>query len=43
MGPGSPDVIYCYGCAAAEKAKGVSSGETVELKMLDGYYNFVNA
>jgi hypothetical protein len=42
MGPGSPDVVYCYGCAPAEKAKGIAAGETVELKMPGGgFYDFV--
>jgi hypothetical protein len=42
MGPGSPDVVYCYGCAPAEKEKGIASGETVDLKMPGGgFYDFV--
>lgn len=42
MGPGSPDVVYCYGCAPDEKEKGIAAGETVSLKMLGGgYYDFV--
>jgi hypothetical protein len=43
MGLSSPDIIYCYGCAPAEKAKGISAGESVELKMLAGYYDFVKS
>jgi hypothetical protein len=42
MGPGSPDVVYCYGCAPEEKEKGIAPGESVDLKMLGGgYYDFV--
>jgi hypothetical protein len=42
MGPGSPDVVYCYGCAPAEKAKGIADDEVVDLKMLGGgFYDFV--
>lgn len=42
MGPGSPDVVYCYGCAAAENAKGIAAGESVDLKMIgDAFYDFV--
>ena len=43
MNPGSPDVIYCYGCAPAEKEKGIESGDAVDLKMIGGgaYYDFV--
>lgn len=42
MGPGSPDVVYCYGCAPDEKAKGIAAGETVDLKMIGGgFYDFV--
>lgn len=42
MDHSSPDIVYCYGCAAAEKAKGVSPGEVVELKMLGGgFYDWV--
>jgi hypothetical protein len=42
LGPGSPDVVYCYGCAAEQKAKGIAAGEVVELKMIGGgFYDFV--
>lgn len=42
MGPGSPDVVYCYGCAPDEKAKGIAAGEAVDLKMPGGgFYEFV--
>ena len=42
FGPGSPDVVYCYGCAPDEKAKGIANGEAVDLKMPDGgFYDFV--
>jgi hypothetical protein len=42
MDHSSPDVVYCYGCAPTEKVKGVSAGETVELKMLGGgFYDWV--
>ena len=42
--PGSPQVIYCYGCAEVEREKGIAPGETVELKMPGGdFYNFVVA
>lgn len=42
MGPGSPDVVLCYGCAAAEKEKGPLPGDVVELKMLGGdFYDWV--
>lgn len=44
MGPGSPDIVYCYGCALDEKAKGIAPNESVDLKMLgDGYYDFVKS
>ena len=44
MGPGSPDVVYCYGCAAAEKAQGIATGEAVDLKMPGGgFYDFVKS
>lgn len=44
MGPGSPDVVYCYGCAPDEKAKGIAVGETVDLKMIGGgFYEFVKS
>jgi hypothetical protein len=44
MGPGSPDVVYCYGCAAAEKHKGIAAGEAVDLKMIGGeFYDFVKS
>jgi hypothetical protein len=42
MGSGSPDVVYCYGCAPDEKAKGIAAGESVDLKMPGGgFYDFV--
>ena len=42
IGPGSPDIVYCYGCAPAEKAKGIPAGEAVDLKMpAGGFYDFV--
>lgn len=42
FGPESPDVVYCYGCTAEQKAKGIAAGESVELAMLGGdYYDFV--
>ena len=42
IGPGSPDVVYCYGCAPEEMAKGIAAGESVELKMPGGgFYDFV--
>jgi hypothetical protein len=42
MDHSSPDIVYCYGCAPAERAKGVSPGEVVELKMLGGgFYDWV--
>lgn len=42
FGPGSPDVVYCYGCDPAQKAKGIAAGEVVDLKMLGGgFYDFV--
>lgn len=42
LGQGSPDIVLCFGCAAAEKEKGVSPGEIAELKMLGGgFYNWV--
>ena len=42
FGPGSPDVVYCYGCAPEEKAKGIANGEAVDLKMPGGgFYDFV--
>jgi hypothetical protein len=44
MGPGSPDVVYCYGCARAEKAKGIAAGEAVDLRMIgDEFYDFVKS
>jgi hypothetical protein len=40
----SPDLTFCYGCAPAEKEKGVSPGEVVELKMLGGeFYDWVRS
>jgi hypothetical protein len=44
MDHASPDVVYCYGCEASEKAKGVSPGEVVEVKMLGGgFYDWVKS
>jgi hypothetical protein len=44
MDHASPDIVYCYGCAASEKAKGISAGEVVELKMLGGgFYDWVKS
>jgi hypothetical protein len=44
LGPGSPDVVYCYGCELAEKAKGIAAGEAVDLKMIGGeFYDFVKS
>ena len=36
----SPDVVFCYGCAGAEKDKVVMPGEVVELKMLGGGFYY---
>jgi hypothetical protein len=42
MSNASPDVVYCYGCAAAEKQKGMMPGEEAELKILGGgFYDWV--
>lgn len=42
FGPGSPNVVYCYGCAPEERAKGIADGEAVDLKMPGGgFYEFV--
>lgn len=42
LGPGSPDVVFCYGCAPDQKEKGIAAGESVDLKMIGGgYYDFV--
>lgn len=42
LGPGSPDVVYCYGCAPAESAQGIAANESVDLKMIGGgFYDFV--
>jgi hypothetical protein len=42
LGPGSPDIVLCFGCAAAEKEKGLSPGEIAELKMPGGgFYEWV--
>lgn len=44
MDHSSPDVVYCYGCVTSEKAKGISPGEAVELKMLGGgFYDWVKS
>jgi hypothetical protein len=38
----SPYVVFCYGCALAEKEKGVKPDETVALRMLGGsFYDWV--
>jgi hypothetical protein len=40
----SPDVVFCYGCEAAEKEKGVMPGEVVELKILGGdFYDWIKS
>jgi hypothetical protein len=40
----SPDMVFCYGCAAAENEKGVMPGEVVELKMLGGdFYDWIKS
>ncbi len=40
----SPDIPLCYGCAAAEKEKGIVPGESVELKMLGGgFYDWLRS
>jgi hypothetical protein len=33
-----PDIVYCYGCAPAERVVGVMPGKVVELKMLGGEF-----
>ncbi|MEK6283662.1 MAG: hypothetical protein AABN95_25185 [Acidobacteriota bacterium] len=39
----SPDVVFCYGCALAEKER-LMPGEVVELKMLGGeFYDWVRS
>lgn len=44
MSHGSPDIVFCYGCATAEKEKGLNAGEDVEFKMLDGgFYDWVRS
>ena len=44
ISPGSPDVVYCYGCAPDEKAKGIAAGDAVDLKMIGGgFYDFVKS
>jgi hypothetical protein len=44
MGSGSPDIVFCYGCAAPEKEKGFMPGEVVELKMPGGgFYDWVRS
>jgi hypothetical protein len=44
MGSGSPDIVYCYGCAADEKEKGLMPGAVVELKMPGGgFYDWVRS
>ncbi len=44
MGVGSPDIVFCYGCAAVEKEKGFMPGEVVELKMPGGgFYDWVRS
>jgi hypothetical protein len=44
MGNESPDVVFCYGCAPAEREKGIGPGEVVELKMLGGeFYDWLRS
>jgi len=44
MGNRSPQVIFCHGCAPAEKEKGIEPGEVVELRMPAGkYYEWVQS
>jgi hypothetical protein len=44
MDHASPDIVYCYGCAPAEKEKGIGPGEIVELKLLGGgFYDWVKS
>ncbi|MDQ1637668.1 MAG: hypothetical protein QOF62_1007 [Pyrinomonadaceae bacterium] len=44
MDHASPDIVYCYGCARADKEKGVGPGEIVELKLLGGgFYDWVKS
>lgn len=44
MDHASPDIVYCYGCAPAEKEKGVGPGEIVDLKLLGGgFYDWVKS
>lgn len=40
---GGPDIVFCYGCAEAEREKGIAPGEKFELKILSGdsYYEWV--
>lgn len=42
LGPGSPDVVYCYGCVPEQRAKGIAANQSVDLKMIGGgFYDFV--
>jgi hypothetical protein len=43
MSIGGPDIVFCYGCAKAEREKGVAPDEEVELKIIGGdkYYGWV--
>jgi hypothetical protein len=44
MDHASPDIVYCYGCARAEKEKGIAPGEIVDLKILgDDFYDWVKS
>ncbi len=44
LGPGSPDVVFCYGCAPEEKERGFLPGEVVEMKILGGpFYDWVRS
>ena len=42
--PDSPHVVFCYGCAAAQREKGINPGEVVELKMPGSvFYDWVRS
>lgn len=44
MSHGSPDIVFCYGCAAPEREKGFMPGEVLELKMLGGgFYDWIRS
>lgn len=44
MNAQSPDIVFCYGCAVAEREAGLMPGEVVELKMLGGdFYDWVRS